>query len=208
MQKAWIEALGWDEELPDHFKMEWKRWLGELGELGAVRVLRCLKEDMELQDVTIHTFSDAFEKAYAAASYIRHEYEDGTVSTRLVAAESRLAPLKAMSIPRLERTGALTGLPLTLKICATLELPRKKALFWVDSVNVGFWVQGQNRNFKPFVSHRVGEIHDESSPDQSRYVPTKLNLADLGTRRASVQALVKDDCWWYGPQFLKRRDDQ
>ena len=47
MQEAWIEALGWDEELPDHFKMEWKRWFGELGELGAVRVLRCLKEDKE-----------------------------------------------------------------------------------------------------------------------------------------------------------------
>ena len=48
MQEAWIEALGWDEELPDHFKMEWKRWFGKLGEHGAVRVLRCLKENKEL----------------------------------------------------------------------------------------------------------------------------------------------------------------
>ena len=161
--------------------MEWKRWFGELGELGAVRVLRGLKEDKELRDVTIHTFSDASEKAYAAASYVRHEYEDGTFSTRLVAAKSRLAPLKAMSIPWLELMGALTGLRLTLKICAALEIPRNKATFWVDSENVGFWVQGPSRNFKPFVSHRVGEIHDESSPDQWRYVPTKLNPADQGT---------------------------
>ena len=71
MQEAWIEALGWDEESPDHFKMEWKRWFGEL---GAVRVSRCLKEDKELRDVTIHTFSDASEKAYAAATYVRHEH--------------------------------------------------------------------------------------------------------------------------------------
>ncbi|XP_022787478.1 uncharacterized protein LOC111327533 [Stylophora pistillata] len=48
MQGAWMEALGWDEELPDHFKMEWKRWFEELGELGPVRVLRCLKEDKEV----------------------------------------------------------------------------------------------------------------------------------------------------------------
>ena len=129
MQEAWIEALGWDEELPDHFKMEWKRCFWELGELGAVCVLRCLKEDKELRDVTIHTFSDASERAYAAAAYVCHEYEDGTVSTRLVAAKSRLAPLKAMSIPRLELMGALTGLPLTLKICAALELPRNKSTF-------------------------------------------------------------------------------
>jgi len=195
MQEAWMEALGWDEELPDYFKMEWKRWFGELEELGAVRVSRCLKDDKELRDVTIHTFSEVSEKAYATASYVRHEYEDGMVSTRLVAAKSRLVPLKAMSISRLKLMGALTGLRLTLKICAALEIPRNKATFWVDSVNVGFWVQGQSRNFKPFVSHRVGEINDESSPDQWQYVPTKLNPADQGTRGASVQELVKDDCW-------------
>ena len=113
MQEAWMEALGWDEELPDHFKIEWKRCFEELGELGALRVSRCLKEDKELRDVTIHTFSDASEKACAAASYVRHEYEDGTVSTRLVAAKSRLAPLKAMSIPRLELMRELTSLRLT-----------------------------------------------------------------------------------------------
>ena len=74
MQEAWMEAFGWDEELPDRFKMEWKRWFEELGELGAVRISRCLKEDKKLRDVTIHTFSVASEKAYVAASYIRHEY--------------------------------------------------------------------------------------------------------------------------------------
>ena len=47
MQEAWMEALGWDKEMPDHFKMEWKRF-EELGELGAVHVSRCLKEDKEL----------------------------------------------------------------------------------------------------------------------------------------------------------------
>ena len=181
---------------------------GNFENFGAIRVLRCVKEDKELRDVTIHTFSDASEKAYAAATYVRHEYEDGTVSTRLVAAKSRLAPLKAMSIPRLELMGALTGLRLTLKICAALELPRNKAAFWVDSVNVEFWVQGQSRNFNLFVSHLVREIHDESSPDQWRYVLTKLNPADQGTLGALVQELVKDDCWWYGTPFLKRREDE
>lgn len=188
--------------------MEWKRSFEELGELDAVCVPRCLKEDKEFRDVAIHTFSDASEKANAAASYICHEYEDGTVSTRLVAAKSRLARLKVMSIPRLELMGALIGLRLTLKICAALELPMNNATFWVDSVNVGFWVQRQSTNFKLFVSHRVGEIHDQSSPDQRRYVPTKLNPADQGTHGASVQELVKDECWWYGPPFLKRREDE
>ena len=111
-----------------------------------------------------------------------------------------------MSIPRLELMGALTGLRLTLKICSALEIPRNKATFWVDSVNVGFWVQG--RNFKPFVSHRVEEIHDESRSDQWRYVPTKLNPADQGTRGAFAQELATDDCWWHGPSFLQCGEDE
>ena len=141
------------------------------------------------------------EKAYAAASYVHHEYEDGTVSTRLVAAKSRLAPLKAMSISRLELMGALAGLRLTLKICAALEIPRKKATLWVDSGNVGFWGARTESKFQT-VSHQVGEIHDESSPDQWQYIPTELNPADLGTRGAFVQEFATDDCWWHGPSFL------
>ena len=133
-----MEAIGWDEGLPYHSKEEWKKWFKELGELAAILVGRCSKEKKEVREVTILTFGDASEKAYAAASYVRHEYEDGTVSSRLVAAKSRLAPLKAMSIPRLELMGSLAGLRLTLKICAVLEIPRNKATFLVDSVNAGF----------------------------------------------------------------------
>ena len=148
-----MEAIGWDEELPYHLRAEWKKWFKELGEVAAICVPRCLKEEKEVCEVTIHTFSDASEKFHTMALYVRHEYEDGKVSKRLVTAKSRLGPLKVTSIPRLELMGALADLRLTLRICAALEIPRNKATFWVDSINVGFWVQGQSPNFKPFVSH-------------------------------------------------------
>ena len=61
--------------------------------------------------------------------HVCHKYEDGMVSTWLVAAKSRLALLKAIIIPRLELMRALTGLRLTLKICAALKIPQNKAKF-------------------------------------------------------------------------------
>ena len=72
--------------------------------------------------------------------------------------------------------GAVTGLRLTKHVCEVLGVQRNKATCWVDSCNVGYWIHGRSRNFKPFVAHRVGAIHEESNPDQWRYVPGKLIL--------------------------------
>ena len=121
--------------------------------------------------MTVHTFTDASEKAYAAAVYARYEFEDGSIGTRLITAKTRLAPLKALSIPRLELMGAVIGLRLTRQVCEALGVQRNKATYWVDSCNVGYWIHGQSRNYKPFVALRVGEIHEGSNPDQWRYVP-------------------------------------
>ena len=62
-----------------------------------------------------------------------------------------------------------------------------QATFWVDSMNVVFWIHGQSLNYKPFLSHRVREIHEKSNPNQWRYVPNKQNPADHGTRGGRVR---------------------
>ena len=115
-----------------------------------------------------------------------HHTSDMNMKTILLAVsclQTRLAPLKAMSILRLELMGALMGLRLIRKICSAVQVPMNKATLWVDSANVGFWIQGKSRNYKPFVAHRVSEIHDGFSPEQWRHVPTKVNPADLKTLR-------------------------
>ena len=55
----------------------------------------------------MHGFSDASEQTFAAVVYLRAVYPDGTITTRLVAAKTRVAPIKKQSIPRLELLGAL-----------------------------------------------------------------------------------------------------
>ena len=62
----------------------------------------------------------------------------------------------------------------------------KDATFWDDSMNVLHWIHVQSRDLKPFVAHRIGEIHDESSPDQWKHVPTELNPADYGSHGMRV----------------------
>ena len=157
----------------------------------------------QVNAVKLHTFTDASENAYCATVYSRHEYENGTVTTRLIASKTRLAPLRALSIPRLELMGALIGLRLTRQVCSALNIETNAVTYWVDSLNVGFWIRGQSREYKPFVAHRVGEIDDSSNPDQWRYVPTHLNPADFGTRGMTAKELAESTRWWNGPEFLR-----
>ena len=73
---------------------------------------------------------------------------------------------------------------------------------WDDSINVGYWIQGQSREHKPFIAHCIGEIHEFSAPNQCCYIPTNVNPADLGTRGLTVEELASADLWWN--EFLKK----
>jgi len=55
----------------------------------------------------LHTFVDAFQKAYGVVVHMRSEYEDQTVSVNLVAAMTKVAPLQHTSISRLKLFGVI-----------------------------------------------------------------------------------------------------
>ena len=113
-----------------------------------------------------------------------------------------ISPFKAMSITRLGLMGAVIGLRLIKQITSALEIPLSQVTFWVDSMNIIYWIHGQSRNYKPLVSHRVGEIHEQSDPNQWCYVPTKQNPADSGTRGLTVLELADIEMWWNGLTFF------
>ena len=71
-------------------------------------------------------------------------------------------------------------------------------------MNVGYGIQGQSREYKPFIAHGVGEIHEFSAPNQWRYVPTDVNPADMGTRGLTVEEIESAGFWWNGLEFLKK----
>ena len=99
-----------------------------------------------------------------------------------MAAKTRVAPSKALSIPRLELMAAVIGVRLSSKISSVMDMKMDQSVFWSDSVNVLWWVRGRSREFKLFVSNRVGEIQSSTDPDQWRYVPTSVNPADILSR--------------------------
>ena len=117
----------------------------------------------------------------------RYSYQDGTISTNIVAAKTRVAPITATNIPRLELMGAVIGVRLSTRIARVLELQMSQTVFWSDSQNVLWWIHGHSRDFKPFVANWVCEW---------RYIPTSLNPADILSRGMMAAELENCDRWW------------
>ena len=208
LQDMWTSGLEWDDELTEPLASCARAWFGELEELTRVQIPRCIQhKDKSPCTMTLHTFVDASEHAYGAVVYARSTYEDGAVSSTIVAAKSRVAPSIATSIPRLELMGAVIGTRLTKKIATVLEIGISNAVFWSDSANVIWWIRGRSRDFKPFVANRVGEIQSSTDPEQWRHVPTNQNPADMLSRGMKAIELVDCYSWWRGPDFLRQSED-
>ena len=109
-------------------------------------------------------FNDASEKAYESVIYQRSIYKSGTISINLVMSKSKVAPLQATSIPRLELLSAVLGLRLARKLVNAFQLSMDVVTFWCDSMNVLRWIRRRSRRFKQFVANRIGEIQSITSP--------------------------------------------
>ena len=107
----------------------------------------------------LHIFADASSIAYGAAAYLVVSTEN-TVASHLILAKSKVAPLKSITIPRLELSAALLAARLCNKIHSALNILIYQTWLWSDSTIVLSWIRRQSREFKPFVSSRLTE-HNE-----------------------------------------------
>ena len=149
LQEIWASGVSWDEPVNKELSSKASRWFEERPALKNIQIRRCLRATAAVREVTLHTFVHASQEAYGAASYTRHLYEDGTVSCCLVASKSRVAPLQAVSIPRLELMAAVVGLNCKLSQAVSQELGIKKEewIFWSDSMDVMYWIRWQSRSW-------------------------------------------------------------
>ena len=99
---------------------------------------RCFKPQGfgNIKRAQLHLFSDGSELGYGACAYLRLADHQGNISCSFVIRKSRLAPIKQMSIPRLELSGGVAACRLYGFLSDKLELNIDQVTFWTDSMIV------------------------------------------------------------------------
>ena len=207
-QQACKEKLMWDQTLPEELIVRWRQWREEMKSIEKLTFPRCLlPEGVDSQRpglrYQLHHFSDASEKAYGAASYLRVEDEEGRVTVRLIMSKGRVAPIRSTTVPRLELMGACTSVQQNEFLCENLPFEFESIWYWTDSTVVLYYLRNDGKRYLVFVANRVNFIRDNTEITQWRHISTDCNPADLISRGAAPEELAKP-MWTEGPEVLKK----
>ncbi|XP_058816417.1 uncharacterized protein LOC131679698 [Topomyia yanbarensis] len=207
LQEIWRTSVGWDDQIEDAQFEKWLTWLAVFPKMGLVEVPRCYRTLTTVRaKAEMHTFVDASENGFAAVVYLRFQERDA-IECSLVGAKTRVAPLKFLSIPKSELQAALLGVRLADTILASLSIKISKRYFWTDSKDVLCWLRSDHRRYSQFVAFRVSEILESTDVNDWRWIPTKLNVADEGTKWTRVPDLSTASRWFRGPELLRQDGD-
>lgn len=201
IQQLWLHKLGWDQTIPSELATNWLKYKGQLFELSELTIPRQVV-CKDPSTIDLHGFCDASNIGYGACIYIVSQGNDHNTSSHLLCAKARVAPLKPVTIPRLELCGAQLLSKLLSHCLRALTIKPTNIYLWSDSTVVLGWLKIPPNLLKPFVSNRVAQIQDLTELATWRHIPTKENPADALSRGVMPHDLKLLDIWWHGPGFL------
>jgi hypothetical protein len=151
----------------------------------------------------VHVSCDASERAYGAALYV-HSTEGDKTLIRLACSRNRLAPVKRITLPRLELLVALVGTWLLHYFCTATGYNINQAILWSDTTVALGWIHTTPNRLKAFVCNRLTEIQTYTNPTQWRHCPGWDNPADHLSRGPLGDQIQSLKIWWHGPSWLAR----
>ncbi|XP_075159812.1 uncharacterized protein LOC142232963 [Haematobia irritans] len=201
MQQLWLETLDWDDEISPDSLRTWNTLLDDLAQIKIIEIPRWI-QFMPNDKVQIHGFCDASKSAFCACVYLRFQTSTPTVLSNLYIAKSKVAPLKTVSLPRLELNGALLLSHLVKYVTKIFDNEVDSVTLWSDASIVLGWLSKPPHTWETYVANRTSQIHELVPYAKWKYVSTHDNPADIGTRGCKPQDLVSNSLWWNGPSWL------
>ncbi|XP_057335042.1 uncharacterized protein LOC130673847 [Microplitis mediator] len=201
MQELWLEKLSWDTPLAANQRHKWRNFKNELKFISEIKIPRWIHSST-CSTTEIHGFSDASQLAMAAAVFIKVHTPAHGVKVTLLCSKTKVAPLKRLTIPRLELTAAHMLAKLTKHCQSTLNLTQSPIYLWTDSTITLTWIKSHPSRWKEFVRNRVSHIQDLLPDGHWNFIPGTQNPADCATRGLTPTQLRDHQLWWTGPPWL------
>ena len=203
VRDLWALKVDWDTQLSQFEHTRWTQFFTEMLSLPSLRFQRSVKpNDAADKPPILVTFSDGSKEAFGCCCYARWELIDGSFEARLIASKSRVAPLRATTIVRLELSSAVLAKRLRLFIEEAFRLEFERVIHITDSQIVRAMINNDSHGFNTFVATRIGEIQSGTNPLDWCWIDTKLNIADIISRGAAISELGIYSCWQNGPIFI------
>ena len=196
----------WDDHVPIDILSEWNKWIGELQKLESLNILRCIKPSLfDDAAIELHLFSDASLHAYGVCCYVRCVNKQGQIFTALLVSKSKVAPIKSVTVPRLELQAAVLAARMNSTLQNEFDISLNESYFWVDSQLVLKYISNETKRFQVYVGNRVSEIRELSDVSQWNFITGAENPADILTKPLKSMNSHK---WFTGPEFLKTHKNE
>lgn len=154
-----------------------------------------------LNRLELHGFADASERAFGACIYVRTSKGDDHQSI-LLCTRSRVAPVRTITLPRLELCAAVLLIKLLNEVKDSLRCQVDLVKLWSDSSIVLSWINSSPHLFTTFLANRVSEIQESSSAEMWRHVASEDNPADAVSRGQMPEDFLRNELWKAGPKWL------
>ncbi|KZS02851.1 Uncharacterized protein APZ42_034559 [Daphnia magna] len=107
----------------------WNKWTTNLYHLEAFKIPRALTSSSDIQDIQLHAFCDASTVGFGSVVYLRVTYRNNIVTVNFVTSKFRVAPLRLLTVPKLELQRAVVALRLVKFVQSTLRIPINQIIY-------------------------------------------------------------------------------
>ena len=204
-QEICLNNFEWDSLLLVDILKKWELWSNKLALLLEICIPRYLFSEI-LPSTKFGLLGFCATQSYAAVCYIRvFDSSSQRYKCRIVAAKSKVAPVKQLTIPRLERPGCLVLSKLISKIFSALTKCHLIACIncWIDSTAALNWFKNISKTREKWVENRLTTIRNLVNESNWIYVPTTTSPADIPTRYCNPTTFSSNQLWWNGPSYLE-----
>ena len=181
----------------------WTKIETELKCISLPTILRHLGSSLD-STLTLLGFADASEACCGVVIYVRSGALDSqATAVTLLCAKSRVAPLKKVSLARLELCAAHL-LALLIK-SVTDEIKQRREIDNViacsDSEVTLAWIRASPHRWHTFVANRAAAIQEIIPPESWYHIAGKLNPSDVISRPVTPNELTNRKEWFEGPPW-------